>query len=239
MINTYDGTTTVFDGFMAYNVIQPYGNYVVKGGTMCFCGKSPKIKGLQVTGGGVEGLTSSIVYSDTTYDIQGGEIYGVNLSNGKDSLGNAIVVGLTKTGDTVAKLEFPCTYTGTTTISEGTLELTTHTDSYGTFTGQISTSSPIVNNALFLIDDLTAHTVGTISGTGNTQLNAGAQLTVTSMSQGTLTLGAGATLTIAAIPGGPTSGADSLSPVPEPSALLMLAMAGLGGLAALWRRKKY
>jgi len=207
---------------------------------MCFCGQSPKIKGLQVTGGGVEGLGTSIVYSDTTYDIQGGELYGITLSNGKDSFGNTIVVGLKKTGDTVAKLECTCAYTGTTTISEGTLELDTvptdpHKDNY---VGQISTSSLIVNHATFLIGDTNSHTVGTITGTGTTQLNAGAKLTATSVEEGTLTIGAGATLTIAAIAGGPSSDAALLSPVPEPSALVMLAMAGLGVLLAAVRRKK-
>jgi fibronectin-binding autotransporter adhesin len=239
--NTYDGTTTVLDGFMAYAVLMPHGNYVVKGGVMCFCGQSPKITGLQVTGGGVEGLGTSIVYSDTTYDIQGGELYGITLSNGKDNLGNTIVVGLAKTGDTLAKLECTCNYTGPTIISAGTLELNTSPTTppnKANYIGNI-TSSPIINTATFLIGDTNPHTVDTISGTGATQLNAGAQLTATCVEQGTLTIGAGATLTIAAIPGGPLSGTDSLSPVPEPNALLMLATAGLGGLAAIWRRKKH
>jgi autotransporter-associated beta strand protein len=248
-VDTYDGTTTVLDGFMAFAVKAPYGNYLATGGVTCFCGFSPTIKGLQVTGGGVEGLNKSILYSDTDYDIQGGELYGINLSNGKDSSNNVIVVGLTKTADTVANLEFPCTYTGTTTISEGTLALAKRIDynADGTIksinTGQISTSSLIVNDATFLIDDAAftykdvfyTHTVGTISGVGTTQLNAGAQLTASSISQGTITLAPGAILTIAAIPGGPTSDSVSVLPVPEPGVLILLATAGAAVL--LLRRK--
>ncbi|MGA2062510.1 MAG: hypothetical protein ABSG67_18675 [Thermoguttaceae bacterium] len=46
-------------------------------------------------------------------------------------------------------------------------------------------------------------TIGTISGTGNTSISDGSTLTVTSISQNTLTIGAGATLVIATLPGGP------------------------------------
>jgi autotransporter-associated beta strand protein len=237
----YTGTTTLNDGFFAnYAAVDPItklsyqstGKYVVNGGTMCFCGLSPdSIAGLKITGGEVEGLGASILYSKTDYDIQGGELYGITLANGPST-----VVGLTKTGASVATLECTCTYTGTTFISEGTLALNTTSD--GSYTGQISTSSLIENNATFLIADTNAHTIGTITGTGTTQLNDGAQLTASSMAQGTVTIGAGATLTIAAIAGGPTSGADLLSPVPEPNALVLLATAGLGVLLAAVCRKK-
>ena len=79
-----------------------------------------------------------------------------------------------------------------------------------------------------------AHTVGSITGSGTTQIDAGASLTAASIAQGTLTLGAGATLTIEAISGGPTGG--SITPVPEPSALALLCAASI--LFALARRKK-
>ncbi|MGD0382002.1 MAG: autotransporter-associated beta strand repeat-containing protein [Thermoguttaceae bacterium] len=224
----YTGTTTLNEGFFAnYASHQPTGNYVVNGGTMCFCGKSPdSIAGLKVTGGEVEGLGGSILSSKTNYDIQGGELYGITLTNY-----DSIVVGLTKTGDTVATLECTCTYTGPTTISEGTLVLSTTTDDK--YTGQISTSSLIENNATFLIDDTKTHIVGTISGTGTTQLIDGAQLTATSITQDTLIIGAVTKLTIATMTGGATSEADSLSPVPEPGTLVLLATAGLAVLLTI------
>jgi hypothetical protein len=66
-----------------------------------------------------------------------------------------------------------------------------------------------------------AHTVGVISGNGTTLVDNGASLSVASISQNILTMGSGATLTIQAIPGGMQSG--TISPVPEPSVLLLLA----------------
>jgi autotransporter-associated beta strand protein len=113
------------------------------------------------------------------------------------------------------------TYTGLTTITNGTLALAS--------SGQIDSSSAIVNNATFLVaDGVTAHNVSAITGTGTTQLDASANLTATSVMQGTVTLGPGATLTIAALPSGPMSGTSvRLLSVPEPSSLLML-------LPAIW-----
>jgi hypothetical protein len=79
-----------------------------------------------------------------------------------------------------------------------------------------------------------SHTVGAIAGSGATKVDAGASLTATSVTQGTITLGAGSTLTIAAIPGGPSGSA--ITPVPEPSAYVLLATA-LGAAIFAWRKK--
>jgi fibronectin-binding autotransporter adhesin len=230
---TYSGTTTVNEGFFAYFTDhQATGNYVVNGGTRCFCGKSPdKITGLKVTGGGVEGLAASVLHSDTTYDIQGGELYGIELSNGKDGLGNPIVTGLTKTGNTLAKLKSPCTYTGPTTISEGTLELTTFTYKDKLYTGQISVSSPIRcdGDAIFLLDGSIPHTVSTISGTGTTWVNSGAKLIATSIEQGTLIIGG----TYDGLNVASSSGGGSTASVPEPGTAILLAMTGLSLLLAV------
>ena len=102
--------------------------------------------------------------------------------------------GLIKTGDEKLTFKTSNTYTGTTTISTGTLVLAGN--------GQISKSSPIVNNATFEIADDNngnGHAVGAVSGTGALKLDAGAQMTAASIVQGTVTLGIGSRLTIAPI----------------------------------------
>jgi T5SS/PEP-CTERM-associated repeat protein len=81
-----------------------------------------------------------------------------------------------------------------------------------------------------------SHTVGAITGSGTSQLDANASLTATSISQGTITLAPGATLTIAAIPGGPTA-ASSIVPVPEPSVLAILSCALIMGLSVRMKRR--
>ena len=94
----------------------------------------------------------------------------------------------------------------------------------------------VVNNGNFNITSGSKR-VGNLSGTGSMSLFASTQLTATSVSQSVLTLGPGATLTIAAIPGGPTAGAGSLTPVPEPSTWAMLILAAMG-LCMYWRRNR-
>ena len=119
-------------------------------------------------------------------------------------------------------------YNGTTTISSGTLALADN--------GQISTISHIINNATFLIaDDVASHTVGAITGTGTTQLNDGANLTVTSIVQSTLIMGNGSTLNIQAIPGGLPASSGNFQSVPEPSALALLGIGAFSLLACAWR----
>ena len=144
-----------------------------------------------------------------------------------DASGSA--TSLTKSGAGKWVLSGINAYTGATSINDGMLELAS--------AGQIAMASAISTNAItatFQVNGGT-HTVGTISGTGNTNMLAGSNLTATSVSQGTLTIGAGATLTIAAIPGGPIAGLGSISPVPEPAtwAMLLLAAMGLG----IYRRR--
>ncbi len=135
---------------------------------------------------------------------------------------------LTKQGSGMLTLSTSNSYTGPTIINGGVLELVS--------TGQISTVSDIstADDATFLING-GSHTVGTISGTGTTCLAAGSELTASSINQDTLTLGPGAVLTIAALPGGPLAEGYGISPVPEPSAMILFSMGTFGLFVYAWR----
>ena len=77
----------------------------------------------------------------------------------------------------------------------------------------------------------TNYSLGAIDGVGNTTLSGNSSLTVDSIAQNTLTIGPGAILTIAALAGGPLADTESLLPVPEPSALILLSLAALSLLS--------
>jgi fibronectin-binding autotransporter adhesin len=128
---------------------------------------------------------------------------------------------LTKRGSGSLVLANAGTYTGDTVIEDGILALDG--------VGQIENSA-ITNDATFqiLAGD---HTVQSIAGGGETQVLSGS-LTVSSLTQDTITLGPGTTLTISALSGGPTGGAITPLPVPEPAAVGLLG-AALLSVAAL------
>ncbi len=116
-------------------------------------------------------------------------------------------------------------YTGATTISDGVLELAS--------TGQIASSSGIstTTTAKFLVNG-GSHTVGAISGTGETEVLAG-DLTALCVVQGHISIGSGARLIIA-----PTGMAlsNDFMPVPEPSTLVLLTIAAAALVAYRWKR---
>jgi autotransporter-associated beta strand protein len=174
------------------------------------------------------GTLTTFDVADVTGNANADLIVSTILKNQSGDYGLA-AGALAKSGSGTMQLTAVNTYTGATTINNGVLELTS--------TGQIAAASAISTTATTATFEVNGtHTVGTISGGGNTDILAGSAVTATSVSQGTLTIGAGATLTIAAIPGGPLAGGmGSISPVPEPAtwAMLMLAAMGLG----IYRRR--
>jgi autotransporter-associated beta strand protein len=212
-----EGTLDYYNGvFLETPVpgVLPGGNYTIVNGTLVTGILSASVNAFQITGGLVDAddTNPGTITSNTTFDVQGGTVEAVLAGD----------QGLAKTGTAEAILKADNSYTGNTTITQGTLTLAGQ--------GQINASSPILNEATFRIaDGVAAHTVGTISGTGTTQLNTDAQLTAASVKQGSLTIGAGAKLTIA-----PVAAGGGPAPVPEPGAWALL-LAGWLSVAA-WRR---
>ncbi len=122
--------------------------------------------------------------------------------------------GWVKTGAGTLILANNGTYASETTIVAGAVELSEM--------GQLA-QSPIVNHASFrtLAGD---HAVVSVSGPGTTEVVAGS-LTVGRLSQQVLSVGSGAKVVLA--PSG-ESAAGGTVPVPEPAALLLLAIGLLG-----------
>ena len=159
--------------------------------------------------------------------------------------------GLNKLGSGTLTLSALNTYSGDTTVNDGTLEIAGGIDPSGTSLIDVQSGTAAlktVNVTKTNLDIITAesatfevidgaHTVGTITGSGTTQVDAGASLTATAICQDVLALAPGATVTIAAIPGGPL--ANAITPVPEPSTLVILGVGALGLFCHFWRRHKH
>jgi autotransporter-associated beta strand protein len=207
------------------------GHYTITGGTLKIgtknAGNSSNrgIGQFQITGGTVDADASApgTIFSNHDFDIQGGTVNAVLAGTGHlQGLTTAYIQGLNKTTDSTATLGAPNLYSGPTIIAEGTLALSEF--------GQISVASPITNNATFEILAGT-HTVGTIVGSGTTQVDGSATLNASSIVQGTLMIGQG-TLMI----GSSLRAANTTSSVPEPSSMVLLSIAALGFLFVARRR---
>jgi autotransporter-associated beta strand protein len=134
---------------------------------------------------------------------------------------NSDTGGITKKGLGILALSAVNTYAGDTTIEAGTLALIDD--------GQLNPTSNIINNADFAVATVfggggVTHTVGNITGTGNTTVYDNSILNAKSIVQDTLTIGGAISLPAA-------------SAVPEPSSIVLLTLAGLGLLLAFKRRK--
>ena len=142
--------------------------------------------------------------------------------------------GLIKLGSGTLTLNALNTYSGSTTVNGGTLQIAGGIDPAGTSLIDVQSGTAVlmtvnvnktdlnVNTAASAVFEVASgiHEIGSINGSGSTRVDAGAVLTATSIDQDTLTLGPGSTVTIRAIPGGPQSG--KIAPVPEPSSLVLL-----------------
>jgi fibronectin-binding autotransporter adhesin len=133
---------------------------------------------------------------------------------------------LTKLGVGTLTLTGPLYYQGLSDIQEGTLKIST---GVATQIGNVGGAGTLdVENAT----TLSAYSVSS----GNVKIDGVSSLTTANVYTGTLTIGAGSKLTITPIAGAPLSG-GSLKAVPEPSTIVLLAIAALGMIGAAWRRR--
>jgi hypothetical protein len=150
--------------------------------------------------------------------------------------GSAPLVWLNAPEQTVGNITFNSSVT-TSIQSTGGYNLTL--DNYGRVSTITATGHHTIGVPVVLDNDVNMNINGTLTLSGKLSgphavSVSGGELKVGSIAADSLTLGAGATVTVQAISGGPTGGA--ITPVPEPSALALLASAFI--LLALVRAKK-
>ncbi len=162
---TYTGVTTVVAGQLNFTGALPGGAYTINGGVLNINALSKSIGAFQITGGTLSG--TGALTSSAAYDIQGGTVNAV-LAGG---------VGLNKTGTGTAILAAADTYTGTTAVSTGTLQI-----GNGATSGSLAAANASVAAAgtlAFYRSDAYAY-AGAITGSGtvlirqaNNSLNLG------------------------------------------------------------------
>ncbi len=241
---TYSGDTNILAGQLwlgdvtggasTYNML-PYGLgkgnvNLNSGATLNLYHHNTNINGLNDGPAGGGTLEKGDTSTDRTLTLGNADANGDFSGSIIGSTSSYPLLSLAKIGAGTQILRGSNYYTGSTTVSDGVLELAS--------TGQIASSSGISTDLLatFQVNGGT-HTVTNISGTGTTEVIGNGNLTVNSLAQGTLTLGPGSTLTIAALPGGPLADPLPFTPVPEPSAWAMLLLAAVG--LKIFRRRAY
>jgi autotransporter-associated beta strand protein len=189
--NLYTGGTTISGGtlqFAKINAMPATGTVTVGSGTTLAvnAGGTGEFTSATSGNGSIGGLLSGVGGQGTSVIYTGNVSLGIDTANASGGTmtyaGNMVNVGTTlalrKLGANTLVLDGNNTYTGSTTVSEGTLQL-----GNGGTTGLLSTSSSIINNGTLAFNRSSAVTQGThfglISGTG----------AVTTIGTGTLTLG--------------------------------------------------
>ena len=161
---------------------------------------------------------------------------GYNFSFGNQSAANN-VVDMTSAGLTVGNITFTAG-TSTTIQSTGGYSLTLDnlgSDSTISVAGTHTISAPVLmDNDVNVSGAGTLNLSGGISGSYMLDVLSG-NVTAKNILVSTLTIGSGATVTIQAIPGGPLSG--DITPVPEPSTFVLLAIGTLFTAGYGWRRR--
>jgi hypothetical protein len=148
--------------------------------------------------------------------------------------GHNDTVDMSSAGRTVGNITFTST-NNTTTIQGSSLVLdNSGSDSTIAVAGNHTISAPLIlNNNLDITGTGALNLSGGISGNYDMSITA-TNLTAKSISGSTLTQGSGTTLTIQAIPGGLQGG--NITPVPEPSTLVLLAIGAFFIMGYSWQR---
>ena len=142
---SHSGTTTISNGTLAYAADdQLVGPVVVSGGTFAISTFNDTVASVQLTGGSITG-TTGVLTSSATFDVQSGTVSAIL----------AGAVGLTKSTAGSVTLSGANTYTGTTTVNAGTLQL-------GAANVIADTSDLTVNAGTFNLGGF-ADTVGNVS----------------------------------------------------------------------------
>jgi autotransporter-associated beta strand protein len=153
---------------------------------------------------------------------------------------------LTKTGSGTLVLGGNIAYSGDTVVLGGTLEIAGDITANGTSFIDVQSGKTVLKTASIYVTNLNINTadtasfevasgaylVGSITGSGATQIDPDASLTADSIVQNTLTIGNGARVTILPLPGGPLS--ETIAAVPEPSSISLLVFGVLSLLAYAW-----
>ncbi len=150
--NTHTGLTTVGAGTLAYGTTNALGSgdVTVSGGILDIKGYSDTVGVVTLSSGAITGTTG--VLTGTSYAVESGTVSAI--------LGGAAALDKTTAGTvTLSKAN---TYTGTTTISVGTLPLDA--------TGTIAASSGVANSGTLEIQ--ASKTIDSMTGLGATTLGA-------------------------------------------------------------------
>ena len=162
--NTYTGATNLQSGVLS---ISANANLGVSSNALNFSGGT-----LQITGAAVQNFGSHVVNAST---FNG----GLDIADATNTFTISQALGgsgaLTKLGAGKLTLTGNNSYTGTTTLSAGTLQI-----GNGTTDGSIAASSSIVNNGALIYNVVGSQIANVISGTGSLTKSGAGTLTVTS-----------------------------------------------------------
>jgi autotransporter-associated beta strand protein len=228
--NTYTGTTTVNAGTLTV------GNATINTGSIVMA-HPIEITGAKVTiksfpGGSISG---DAIFDTTTHNVT---LNSANSSVLKLSSGSVTVSGNASINSGILQLApISGSSVGTIDLTSGTLtpvHLGTISNGLGTLTLANSGSGCFVSLSGLSLDNTLGGVlnISDISVPGSAFQVATGELTATSITSNTMTIGAGAHLTIHPIDGEPLLKSGSLTPVPEPSTIVLIFLAGLGLLTA-------
>ncbi len=213
-----------FDELPLYNYsgTLAYSNFVI-------VTSATVIPTIEWKGGSSSGATNWALAANWSSGSAGPNGAGVNLVVGSEASANNVIDIISGGGRTVGNIYFSNT-TPTTIKSTGGYSLTLDNGSNASTVsvlGNHTISTPVILNSNTIFSgDGTLTLSGGVSSTHGIDVLSG-NLIAKKISVNILTIGAGSTITIQAISGGPLG--EAITPVPEPSALILLGI-GICGL---------